>query len=96
MIWLKKALLDAGVKFRCRVRLEDAVPEGALISLEDGSREVIPCDTLILSLGVRPDKRMEEALEGIAADVHTAGDCSGAGGTLQKAVMGGFRAAMSI
>lgn len=96
MIWLKQALRDAGVRFRCRVRLEDATEEGAVVSLEDGSREVIPCDSVILSLGFRPDRGLDEALKEYSGELYTAGDCSSSGGTLQKAVMGGFRAAMRI
>jgi len=96
MIWLKKALLDGGVRFRCKVRLEDATEEGAVISLEDGSREVIPCDTVVLSLGVRADKSAEEMASGLGIPVYPAGDCSQQGGTLFKATHGGMEAALKI
>lgn len=96
MIWLKKALLDGGVKFRCEVRLEDANDEGAVISLKDGSRETIPCDTVVLSLGVRADKSAEEMAKELGIPLYTAGDCSQNGGTLFKATSGGFDAAMMI
>ena len=96
MIWLKKALLDGGVKFRCQVRLEDANDEGAVISLQDGSRETIPCDTVVLSLGVRADKSAEEMAAQLNIPLYTAGDCSQSGGTLFKATSGGYDAAMQI
>ena len=96
MIWLKKALLDGGVKFRCEVRLEDANEEGAVISLKDGSRETIPCDTVVLSLGVRADKSAEEMAKALGIPLYAAGDCSQSGGTLFKATSGGYDAAMQI
>ena len=96
MIWLKAALKEAGVRFLCQVRLEDATPEGALVSHEDGTRELLPCDTLVLSLGVRPDRSLEEQAQGLAPQVISIGDCGGSGGTLFKAVSGGFDAAMAL
>ncbi len=96
MIWLKAALEEAGVKFLCQVRLEDATPEGAVVSHEDGTKEVLPCDTVVLSLGVRPDRSLEDAVQGLAPTILSIGDCGTAGGTLFKAVSGGFDAAMSL
>lgn len=96
MIWLKQALRDGGVKFRCQVRLEDADDVGAVISLPDGSRETIPCDTVVLSLGVRADKSAEEMAAELGIPLYTAGDCSQSGGTLFKATSGGYDAAMRV
>ena len=96
MIWLKAALQEAGVRFLCRVRLEDATPQGAVVSHEDGSKETLPCDTVVLSLGVRPDRSLEDAAKDLAPTVLSIGDCGGSGGTLFKAVSGGYDAAMSL
>ena len=96
MIWLKQALRDGGVKFRCEVRLEDADETGAVISLPDGSRETIPCDTVVLSLGVRADKTAEAMAAELGIPLYAAGDCSTSGGTLFKATSGGYDAAMQI
>ena len=96
MIWVKQTLRDLGVRFLCQVRLEDATAEGAVVSHADGRRETLPCDTLVLSLGVRPDRSLSEAVQGLAPVVREIGDCSGSGGTLLKAVSGGFAAAMEL
>ena len=96
MIWLKAALEEAGVRFLCQVRLEDATAEGAVVSREDGTKEVLPCDTVVLSLGVRADRSLEETARGAAPEVLSIGDCSGSGGTLFKATSGAFDAAMSL
>ena len=96
MIWLKAALKEAGVRFLCQVRLEDATAEGAVVSHEDGTKELLLCDTVVLSLGVRPDRSLEEKVQGLAPQVVSIGDCSGSGGTIFKAVSGGFDAAMAL
>ncbi|NMA38395.1 MAG: FAD-dependent oxidoreductase [Papillibacter sp.] len=96
MIWLKQALKDAGVKFICQVRLTDVTEEGAVVLRSDGSTETIPCDTVILSLGVRADRSLEEALGSVAREIYVIGDCSGQGGTLYKAISAAFDAAVKI
>ena len=96
MTWLKAALRDAGVRFLCQVRLEDATSEGAVIAHEDGTKETLPCDTVVLSLGVRADRSLEEAVKDLAPTVLAIGDCGSSGGTLFKATSGGFDAAMSL
>ncbi len=96
MTWLRQALKDAGVEFITEVRLTDATPEGAVVSDRDGRRLIIPCDRVVLSLGVRPDRSIEEALAGCCAQIYTAGDCSDTGGTLFKAIHSAFDAAMKI
>ena len=96
MTWLKAALREAGVRFRCQVRLEDCDETGAVVSTAEGGREVLPCDTVVLSLGVRADKSAEEAVRALGYETLTAGDCSQSGGTLFKAVSGGFEAAMCL
>ena len=51
---------------------------------------------MVLSLGVRPDRSLEEKVQGLAPQVVSIGDCSGSGGTIFKAVSGGFDAAMAL
>lgn len=96
MTWLKNRLRELNVGLACERRLEDVTELGAVVSLKNGEKETIPCDTVVLSLGVRPDRSLFEALQGLAPEVIAVGDCSAAGGTLMKAVAGGFEAAMSL
>ncbi len=96
MTWLRRELREAGVRFVCETKLEDAAAEGAVVSGRDGVRRLIPCDTIVLSLGVRPDASAVQALAGSAKEVYIVGDCGPDGGTLFKAVSGAFEAAMKL
>ena len=66
LICLKDMLRREKVTFRCSVRIEDVTEEGVVISGADGSRETLPCDTVILSLGFRPNRERFRDFEGIA------------------------------
>lgn len=96
MIALKNLLLKAGVTFTCQVRLEDVTKEGALISRKDGSQELLSCDTVVLSLGVRTDEKELEALSCLADETFIVGDCAVKGGTLFNAVKMGHALAMEL
>jgi 2,4-dienoyl-CoA reductase-like NADH-dependent reductase (Old Yellow Enzyme family)/thioredoxin reductase len=96
MVWLKQALKDLGVKFVCEVRLSDVTEEGAVVTGSDGGVMTLPCDTVVLSLGVRPDNSLEEALKQSSREVYIIGDCSGQGGTLYKAVTAAYETAARL
>ena len=96
MICLKQLLAEAGVRFRCEVRLEDVNAEGAVISTADGARETLPCDSVVLSLGVRPDRETAEALAAAVPESYIVGDSSFRGGTLWKATQAAYDAAMRL
>ena len=96
LIAIKQLLKEAGVTFHCEVRLEDVTDAGATVVEKDGSKTVMPCDTLILSLGFRPNAAALEAFQDLAEDVYFVGDCNRRGGTLAIATQTGFDAAMQI
>ena len=96
MTCLKQLLAEAGVRFRCEVRLEDVNAEGAVISTVDGTRETLPCDSVVLSLGVRPDRDAAEALAAAVPESYVVGDASFRGGTLWKATQAAYDAAMRL
>lgn len=97
MIALKKLLADAGVRFVGSVRLKDVTESGAVLeNTESGREEVLPCDTVVLSLGVRPDRNKIAAFEDIAEETYVVGDCAVRAGTLENAVGMGYSAAREI
>ena len=96
LICIKQLLKEADVTFHCGVRLEDVTEEGAILAEQDGSRTVLPCDTLVLSLGFRPNAKAMNTFRDLAEDVYFVGDCDRRGGTLAIAVRTGFDAAMRI
>lgn len=96
MLALKELLKREGVTFTCEVKLADVTEEGAVVENKFGKKEVIPCDTVILSLGVRADKEQVELFKDIAEETYAIGDCIAKGGTLWNATRTGFDAAMEI
>lgn len=68
---------------------------GAVIERKDGSREVIPSKTIILSLGFRPRVDTVKTLRGIVVDTYEIGDCKKTGMSMQ-AIHDGFNVAMQL
>lgn len=74
-----------------------AVTEGSVV-LENaqGEKLEIACDTVVLSLGVRPRYEMIEQLRDICPETYIVGDCNNRAGNITSAVREGFYAAMNI
>lgn len=89
-------LKDAGVKFAGGIKLLDITDEGTLFEDAGGEKIVLPCDTAVLSLGVRPDTAVAEAFFDCAVDVINVGDCMARQGTLYNAVHTGHQAAVTL
>ncbi len=96
MIALKELLKKAGVSFKCNVKLSDVTEVGAVVEDKEGNIKTIPCDTVILSLGVRADMEQVQLFRDIIDDTYTIGDCSTTGGTLYHATRTGFEVAMDL
>ena len=97
MIGLKKMLSDRHVTFVNEIRVEDVDEQGLHYSvLKDGSKGMIECDTVVLSLGMRKDLRTVKELGGIIDETYVIGDCSPAGGLLWHAVRAGYDMAMEV
>ena len=82
----KTFLLDAfdyyHVSTRTSTKLAAVTDEGTIVEHEDGSRETLPADTVVLSLGYRPVKGLAEALNDCPAQVLEIGDGSQVGNVL--------------
>ena len=86
----------AGVKVITGLRAK-AVEAGALVAADAEGREVIlECDTVVLSMGVRPRSELAHQFDGTAHDVFIVGDCAVRAGNITSAVRDGFFAAMNI
>ncbi len=95
MICLKQLLAKENVKFICSVKLEDVNEDGAVISGAEGTK-TIPCDNVVLSLGVRPDRETAEKLADCVGESYIIGDSSYRGGTLWKTTQLAFDTAMRL
>ncbi len=88
--------LAAGVRFKEEFRLKAITPTSLIGEEKDGAVTEIPCDTVALSLGVRPRKDVAEALEGVCGETYFVGDCALRQGNITTAVRDGFYAAMNV
>ena len=92
---LRGMAAQTGVRtLECR-RLEEIADGCAVCTGPDGETEKIPCDTVVLSLGLRSRSEAVQALQGIVPDTHVIGDCHGVG-NITSAVRDAFYAAVNI
>lgn len=94
------ALLDMlkkrDVCFKGKRKLKEVTEEGAIFEMEDGEKETIKCEQVILSLGVRPEETLIRQFECCAPEVINIGDCSVNAGNLYHAVHSAHEAASTI
>lgn len=92
----QRLALGEGVKFLEKHRLASISPEG-VTALDEAGREVfLPCDTVALSLGVRPRSAAVDELRDVCETVVCVGDCNNRQGNITSAVREGFYAAMNV
>lgn len=87
---------QAGVKVIEKVSLSEVLENGITVKNEEDAEYSIPCDTLVLALGVRPAPIPAEVYKGLVQEVYSVGDCTRRNGTIATAVKEGFYAAMNI
>lgn len=78
------------------VKLEAITDTGAVITDKNRERNEIPCDTVVLSLGVEPRTGVVRMFTGLAPEVYIIGDGNNQIGNLYSATSEGFFAAMEI
>ena len=72
--WIHRSNLQMkGVKMIGGVTYERITPEGLEISRQDGVREIIPAETVVLCAGQEANRTLAEALEKGSAPVHVIG-----------------------
>lgn len=92
----QRLAMQAGVRFREKLRLKRIQPDGAVAEDEQGEEILLPCDTVALSLGVRPRAQTVAELQTICEETYVVGDCATRQGNLTSAVREGFYAAMNV
>ncbi|MDR3277414.1 MAG: FAD-dependent oxidoreductase [Oscillospiraceae bacterium] len=66
---------EAGIRAVTGARCVKISPDGVTARSEDGEEEFLPCDTVVLAVGLRPRRDVFESLLSSAADVIPVGDC---------------------
>jgi len=96
IISLRGMMNDLDIKIITEVNLEAVTDTGAIIMDKNLNRSEIPCDTIVLAVGVKPRKEVVQMFEGCAPEIYVAGDCNKERGNLYSATLQGFFAAMEI
>lgn len=93
---LRAKSAEAGVKVITGLKCS-AITEDKVVALDsEGNTVALPCDSVVLSMGVRPRKDVAEQFADTAFDVIYAGDCAAKNGNITSAVRDGFYAAMNL
>jgi 2,4-dienoyl-CoA reductase-like NADH-dependent reductase (Old Yellow Enzyme family)/thioredoxin reductase len=83
-------LAENGVDFKTEHRLVEVNDKGLILeNMANGEKVVDDSDIIVLSLGVKPDKTLEQALAGSIDKLVTVGDCAG-GGKIYHATQDGL------
>lgn len=70
---LEDMLEDLKVEIRCGWKLVSITQEGAVVESSDGTQETISADDVVLSMGLKPNPSMAEALRGCGAAIYVIG-----------------------
>lgn len=93
MVNLQIAKYGIGIRTGCRI--EAVTDDGAVIRTADGQQEVLPADSVIMSIGFRPLPSMAQELYGCGFDVYQVGDEKGVG-NVKISVWDAYEVARSI
>ena len=86
---------DAGVEYVENASLAEVTPEGAVVAFKDGTTQLLPCDTVILSVGLEKPEAAVDAMRTVCPETYVIGDCKKPR-VINDAVREAFFAAMNI
>jgi NADPH-dependent 2,4-dienoyl-CoA reductase/sulfur reductase-like enzyme len=94
--FLRRMSDEAGVRVLTGLKAKEITKDAVVAEDMDGNAVTLPCDSVVLSMGVRPRRSVIREFEGCAEDVYVIGDCAVKAGNILSAVRDGFYAAMNI
>jgi pyruvate/2-oxoglutarate dehydrogenase complex dihydrolipoamide dehydrogenase (E3) component len=71
---LVKRLRDAGIAMLTGTKFV-GMEDGRAVVEGDGKRQTLEADTVVVAMGMTPEKRLYEQLKGKVAGLHAVGDC---------------------
>ncbi len=93
---LRRMAQEAGVTVMTGLTARE-ITDGALVAEDEaGTLVKLRCDSVVLSLGLRPRAALAAIFKDCAPQVYTIGDCAAKSGNITSAVLSGFYAAMNI
>lgn len=96
ILTLRRMLNELGVVTQAEVKLEAITERGVVVMDKKLKKIELPCDTVVLSLGVEPRTETIKILEHLAPDTYVVGDTNDQRSNLLKAASEGFFAAMKV
>jgi len=94
-MYLLKLLADANVKILTDIIVSEIIDQGITIVDKYGRRSTLSADTVVLAVGLEPDRKLLEALADKVPELYAIGDCAGPR-KLLNAIREGFRTACLI
>lgn len=58
------------------VKYEEITDKGLTVTIDEGKRQTIAADTILLALPLSPDNRLLQTLKSKNLDLNTVGDCN--------------------
>lgn len=92
---LLELLASAGAKILTETEVLKIEEQGVLVVDKNGKKSVLEADTIVLAVGLKPEKRLFEALKNKIPEVYSIGDCVEPRKVID-AVWEGFRTARLI
>lgn len=68
-------LTEAGVRLLTGTKAEEIRSEGVVLAEHRGSAITVKADTVVLAMGLRPNRNLAERIRGKVAEVYEVGDC---------------------
>jgi 2,4-dienoyl-CoA reductase-like NADH-dependent reductase (Old Yellow Enzyme family)/thioredoxin reductase len=96
ILTLRKMLIELDVVTKPEMKLKAITASGAVVTDKNLIQIELPCDTVVLSLGVEPRTAIVKLLGNLVTETYLVGDCNSHRSSLLKAVSEGFFAAMEI
>jgi 2,4-dienoyl-CoA reductase-like NADH-dependent reductase (Old Yellow Enzyme family)/NADPH-dependent 2,4-dienoyl-CoA reductase/sulfur reductase-like enzyme len=93
---LRRMLGKLHVDIKAEVELKAIKETGVVISDKHRKMAEIPCDTVVIALGMKPCAEAVEKFQDMVPEVYVIGDCHNPKGNLLHATSEGFFAAMDI
>jgi 2-enoate reductase len=89
---LRELLDDANVEIETSCNIQEIIDEGLIMIDRQGKKRTLEPDTIILAVGLKPNRELVEALQGKVRELYVVGDCVESRRIID-AIWGGFRTA---
>ena len=73
--YVNAQLAKYGVEILTSTQVEKITQAGVEVATGEGAKRSLPADTVIIAAGAKPNKKVQEELQGLAREVYLAGDC---------------------